>query len=124
MACHDLIPADSSNHRPQFAICPPQIQSNQPSGSCNILCCLFTILRPSDWVRVSDQKAYPLSSLTRFAQLQQLLLCDHPAHHFSKRPSDKGSVPPCLLSQCPVLLLQLYICSHAKVFPVKNKLWA
>lgn len=105
MACRDLIPADSSNQRPQFATCPPQTQSDQPSlGSSNILCCLFTILRPSDWARVSDQRAYPLSSLTRFAQLQLLLLCAHPAHHFSKRPPDKGSVPPSVPSASPSII--------------------
>lgn len=119
MACHDLIPTDSCNHRPQFAICPPQIQSNQLSRSCNILCCLFTILRPSDWARVNDQESLSFILLDPLCSASATpALFDHPAH-YQEAPQTKAQCHlSALLSLC--FLLQLYISSHAKgVFLLK-----
>lgn len=62
-------------------------------SSSSILCCLLTSLRPSGWTVFRAQKAHFLSSFTLFAQLQLLLLCHHPAHHFSRGPHAKAQCP-------------------------------
>lgn len=104
--------------QPQTTICylpsPDSSQTSLLSVPATFYVVSSHILRPSDWARVNDQKAYPLSSLTHFAQLQLLLLSRSPCITFLRGPQTKAQ---CHALSAPCASPSIIHSSHARYLP-------